>query len=85
VYALGYEQRFGQRADLLEVCNLDAGGSMREIVDDLMLQETAGEVGRAGQQVRDNRFERHIQWCSACDRCDFVGVCRDRARVVVVA
>lgn len=83
VYALGYEQRFGKRADLLEVCNLDAGGSIRELVDDRMMRETADAITRGGQQIRNNQFEQHATWCSACDRCDYVGICRDRAPTTV--
>lgn len=84
VYALGYEQRFGKRADLLEVCNLDAGGSIRELVDDHMMRETAEAVTKAGQRIRANQFERHNEWCQACDRCDYVGICRDRSPISVM-
>src|SRR5262249_26261283 len=83
-YALGYEQRFGQRADLLEVCNLDQGGSRREMVDEALMQRTVDAVVEAGQKLRDNRLERHEHWCGACEHCDYVGICRNRIPVASV-
>lgn len=76
VYALGYEQRFGKRADLLEVHNLDKGGSVREVVDDAMIGQTIEAVSAAGQKMRDNRLDRLPVWCDKCDKCDLAGVCR---------
>ena len=76
VYALGYEQRFGKRADLLEVHNLDKGGSVREVVDDAMIGQTVDAVTEAGQKLRDNRLDRLTIWCDKCDDCDLAGVCR---------
>ncbi|MBI4518016.1 MAG: hypothetical protein HY699_19610 [Deltaproteobacteria bacterium] len=76
--ALGYEQRFGRRADLIEIHNLDHGGSVRELVDDAMTQQTIAAVTDAGQRLRDNRLDRVSGWCEECGRCDLVGICRSR-------
>lgn len=76
VYALGYEQRFGKRADLLEVHNLDAGGSRRELVDDNLMRATVREVTEAGQKLRENRLERLPAGEKKCVQCDLVGICR---------
>ncbi len=82
VYALGYEQRFGQSADLIEVHNLDAGGSKRELVDHPLLKNTVGLVVEAGNQIRDNRLERLPTWSPPCETCDLAGVCRSRPKEV---
>lgn len=78
VYALGYEQRFGRRADLIEVHNLDEGGSVREVVNEAMSKETVAAVTDAGQNLRDNRLDRLAVWCDECARCDLAGICRSR-------
>jgi DNA helicase-2/ATP-dependent DNA helicase PcrA len=78
IYALGYEERFGKRADLIEVHNLDEGGSLRELVDDALTSETVAEVVRAGNRLRENRLDRLGVWCETCSRCDMAGLCRTR-------
>ncbi|MEW6747949.1 MAG: PD-(D/E)XK nuclease family protein [Planctomycetota bacterium] len=76
LYALGYEQSFGRRADLIEIHNLDHGGSVREFVDDAVTCETIAAVTDAGQRLRDDRLDRLGSWCEECGRCDLVGICR---------
>jgi DNA helicase-2/ATP-dependent DNA helicase PcrA len=78
VYALGYEQRFGKPADLVEIHNLDQGGSTRETVDDQMKQATAAAITQAGQKLRDNQLDRLPSWCDKCRTCDLAGICRER-------
>lgn len=79
VYALGYEQRFGRRADLIEVHNLDEGGSVREVVDEVMSKATVAAITDAGQRLRENRLDRLVDWCDTCTRCDLAGICRSRS------
>ncbi len=76
VYALGYEQRFGESADLLEIHNLDEGGSTRELVDDDLVAGTRKTIVDAGGALRENRLERLGSHCESCTACDFVGICR---------
>jgi DNA helicase II / ATP-dependent DNA helicase PcrA len=85
VYALGYEQRFGSLADLLEIHNLDEGGSVREKVDEHLIEDTIMKVSDAGQKLRDNEMERLHLWCPTCDKCDFAGVCRSRPVKIAAA
>lgn len=40
VYVGVWRQQFGERADLIEVHNLDQGGSVRELVDDGLMGST---------------------------------------------
>jgi DNA helicase-2/ATP-dependent DNA helicase PcrA len=78
-YAIGYRQLTGQDADLVEVLNLDKGGtSVREVVDSSMITDTEREIRRAGDAVRQNRFPRLEHWCKTCASCDLVGICRSR-------
>ncbi len=79
VYALGYQQRFGENADLIEVHNLDKGGSKRELIDDELLDGTLNTVREAGERLRENRLERVNAACNACKNCDMLGICRGKA------
>jgi DNA helicase-2/ATP-dependent DNA helicase PcrA len=79
VYALGYEQRFGCRPDLIEVHNLDEGGSVRELVDQQMSAKTLTAVKDAGQKLRANKLDRLARWCQNCAVCDVAGICRSRS------
>jgi ATP-dependent DNA helicase UvrD/PcrA len=77
VYAVGYQELTGQRADLLEVLNLDPGGvSTREMVNDDLLGGIKDKIHDAGQDLRANRLPRLSRWCQTCDRCDLAGLCR---------
>jgi DNA helicase-2/ATP-dependent DNA helicase PcrA len=81
VYSVGYEQLTGKRADLIEVHDLDKGGARRELVDDQLTADTLAVIHGAGTDLRENRLKRHDSWCEACDRCDMVGLCRERPAV----
>lgn len=74
IYAMGYEQLVGKRADLVEIYNLDegAGAAIRELVDEDMMKQTEHAVVAAGGAIRDNRLPR----LAKCAGCDFKGICR---------
>ena len=78
IYAVGYEQLYGKRADLIEVHNLDKGGATREVVDDDLMKSTIASVVAAGRKLRVNDLPRISQWCDKCASCDIVEVCRKR-------
>ena len=77
VYAVGYEQLTGKRADLIEVHNLDRGGATREVVDDDLTMETLSIVTQAGRDLRTNNLPRLTNWCGTCAACDLVSICRN--------
>ncbi len=52
VYAVGYEQLTGKRADLIEIHNLDKGGAKRELVDEKLMKSTLATVVEAGKKLR---------------------------------
>lgn len=76
IYALGYQQLTGSGADLLEIYNLDegAGATVRELVDEAMLQQTESAIVSAGREIKENRLCR----VERCGGCDFQGICRNR-------
>lgn len=78
IYAVGYEQLSGKRADLIEVHNLDKGGAKREIVDEALMESTVVGVLEAGRNLRENLLPRLPNWCEKCASCDMVEVCRQR-------
>jgi DNA helicase-2/ATP-dependent DNA helicase PcrA len=79
VYAVGYEELTGQNADLIEVLNLDEEGkSTREEVEQSLLEEVQGRIKAAGESLRSNNLTRLASWCSSCESCDLVGLCRDK-------
>lgn len=77
IYALGYQQLTGSRADLVEIYNLDegVGARVRELVDDGMLRQTEESIVHAGREIKANRLSRAVQ-CGECGVCDVRGICR---------
>lgn len=74
IYAMGYQQLTGSKADLVEIYNLDegAGATVRELVDDVMLSQTEADIVAAGRDIRNSRLCR----VERCGGCDFQGICR---------
>jgi len=79
IYAVGFQELTGQRADVLEVLNLDQNGkATRELVNDSLLGEIKSKIASAGEDLRANRLPRLPHWCTTCDDCDLAGLCRSR-------
>ena len=79
VYVVGYEELTGERADLVEVLNLDEKAhSQREVVNDQLLSGIRAKIQHAGEDLRANHLPRLSSWCGTCDRCDLAGLCRAR-------
>jgi DNA helicase-2/ATP-dependent DNA helicase PcrA len=79
IYAVGYQELTGQRADLIEVLNLDeAAESKREVVNDALLTDIRTKIRHAGQDLRGNHLPRLPVWSPTCDRCDLSGLCRSK-------
>ena len=74
----GYRELTGNPADLIEIYNLDHGGSQREEVDEQLEQQTRLEIVEAGAALRTNRLRRLERWCGTCATCDLAGICRTR-------
>jgi ATP-dependent DNA helicase UvrD/PcrA len=79
IYAVGYQELTGHRADLLEVLNLDdRAQSKREVVDAALLSNIRDKIAGAGHDLRANRLPRLQHWCGTCESCDLAGLCRTR-------
>lgn len=78
VYAVGYEELTGERADLIEVLNLDEEGkTIREEVEDPLLTAVSARIRDAGDSLRENNLPRLPTWSEQCGKCDLAGLCRD--------
>ncbi len=78
VYAVGYEELTGERADVIEVLNLDEQGkTVRELVEGSLLSSVRGRIGEAGSALRDNHLPRLPVWDDHCEKCDLAQLCRE--------
>jgi DNA helicase-2/ATP-dependent DNA helicase PcrA len=78
VYAVGYEELTGERADLIEVLNLDEEGkTIREEVEDPLLQAVRSRIRQSGDSLRQNDLPRLELWSEQCGKCDLAELCRD--------
>jgi len=80
IYAMGYKELTGELADLIEIHNLDQGGTTREEVDLPLMESTARAVTSAGNAIRENNLLRLTQWSEPCTHCDTASVCRNRQK-----
>ena len=79
VYAVGYEELTGERADLIEVLNLDEKGkSVREEVNGALISSVRTRIADAGTALRTNDLRPHAKWCKPCETCDFAAMCPTR-------
>jgi DNA helicase II / ATP-dependent DNA helicase PcrA len=78
VYAVGYEELTGERADLIEVLNLDEEGkTIREEVEEPLLVGVRSQIRNAGDSLRENNLPRLTAWGEHCSKCDLAELCRD--------
>lgn len=78
VYVVGYEELTGERADLVEVLNLDEEGkTIREVVEDPLLVQVRERIREAGESLRENNLPRLPEWTEQCSKCDLAELCRD--------
>jgi DNA helicase-2/ATP-dependent DNA helicase PcrA len=74
IYALGYEQLTGERADLVEIYNLDAQDSQPRAVDQHFIDEVKSDVARAARALRIGEFGASPSPVK-CRKCDLAGLC----------
>lgn len=78
VYAVGYQELTGDRADVIEVLNLDEEGkTIRELVEDPLLLGVRSRIREAGDALRSNDLPRLTVWQDKCSKCDLAELCRD--------
>jgi DNA helicase II / ATP-dependent DNA helicase PcrA len=63
VYAVGYEELTSERADVIEVLNLDEEGkTIREEVEEPLLVGVRSQIRDAGDSLRENNLPRLVAW-----------------------
>ena len=78
VYAVGYQELTGERADLIEVLNLDEKGkTTREEVDEPLLVGVRRRSATRATSLRENDLPRLPAWDEQCSKCDLAELCRD--------
>jgi DNA helicase-2/ATP-dependent DNA helicase PcrA len=75
VYAVGYEQLTGKDADMVEIYNLDSGGTVREEVDRALVASTKDMIMGAADKLRRNDFPLQPKTDKECLTCDMKGIC----------
>jgi DNA helicase-2/ATP-dependent DNA helicase PcrA len=79
IYALGYQELTGRRADYVEIYELDEGKRKPRSVDDDFLADVKTDVLRAAEALRTSNLppEPAARKCAGCDYC---GMCSEGAR-----
>ena len=78
VYAAGFEKAAGEKADLLEIHNLEVGHIHREPVDGTLIASALTRIVDAGEAMRRSVLPKHSKWMPACSQCDMAGICRTK-------
>jgi len=74
IYALGYEELTGKRADFVEIYELDERKRKPRSVDTDFIEDVKDKVGAAAQALRQNTMPPHAS-AATCGKCDYVGMC----------
>ena len=74
VYALGYQELTGHRADYVEIYNLDNGRRVPRSVDDDFISDVKKQVRSAAVALRKRDFPS-ISEAKKCTACDYCGMC----------
>ena len=68
IYALGYERLTGEKADYLEIYNLDNSEQERQRVTDSLLTDVANDIRKAADDIRNDNLTRKCskEKCKSC-------------------
>lgn len=78
IYALGYQELTGTKADYMEVYQLDSENSARESITDNMIEEVRTEIKDAAANIRRNHLPRKCGKAN-CGKCHFNYLCLSKA------
>jgi DNA helicase-2/ATP-dependent DNA helicase PcrA len=84
VYALGYEELTGRRADYVETYELDERKRKPRSVDDDFIRDVKGKVRNAAQALRQGTMPT-TESSAKCRRCDYRGMCTAGAKVIAAS
>lgn len=74
VYALGYQELTGRRADYVEIYELDDQKQIRRPVGDDFMEDVKRDVRAAAKALRDNSLGPKPEK-KTCGRCDYCNLC----------
>ena len=74
VYALGYQELTGRRADYVETYELDHQKQIRRPVGDEFMEDVKRDVHNAAKALRENKLGPRPQK-KTCGRCDYCNLC----------
>jgi len=78
IYALGYRELSGEKADYMEVCNLDNCDYQRELITDKTFEDVEHNIRNAAEKVRSNKMERKCDK-QKCSRCYLSNLCLSKS------
>lgn len=81
IYALGYEELTGKRADYVEIYELDERKRKPRSVDDDFIAEVKTEVAQAAQSLRQGNLVPQPS-AAKCASCDYRGMCTPGAQAM---
>lgn len=72
IYALGYQELTGRRADYVEIYELDEQKRKSRSVDDEFIEDVKRDVRAAAKALRENDLppKPHKKTCGSCDYCN---------------
>lgn len=74
IYALGYEELTGKRADFVEIYELDERKRKPRSVDNDFIEDVKTKVSTAAEALRNNEMPT-VPDQSKCRKCDYCGMC----------
>jgi DNA helicase-2/ATP-dependent DNA helicase PcrA len=81
IYALGYQELTGRRADYVEIYELDEGKRKPRSVDDEFIVDVKKKMGDAAQSLRHGDLPPQAS-ASKCKTCDYCGMCSEGTRAL---
>lgn len=84
IYALGYEELTGRRADYVEIYNLDERKRKPRSVDNDFMDEVKGKVRTAAEALRTSAMPTKPA-PKKCAGCDYRGMCTEGAKAAALA
>ena len=81
IYALGYEELTGKRADYVEIYELDDRKRKPRSVDDDFIADVKANVAKAAQSLRHGSLAPQPS-ASKCATCDYKGMCTPGANAM---
>ncbi len=81
IYALGYEELTGKRADFVEIYELDERKRKPRSVDADFIDEVKNKVRTAAEALRQNEMPPASEQAK-CRKCDYCGMCSSGQKAI---